>query len=92
MRTCFYFMLFLCFLFAAYPLHMYYNAPPSCAAKLTSLWSLKADCFLIGGVPEVVVVMVTCEGYLDGLAGGGWVTAGGGAAVHENRGLLSSKA
>lgn len=47
------------------------------AAKLTPLWSLKADCFLIGAVPEVVVVMVTCAGYLEGLAGHRWVKVGG---------------
>lgn len=65
---------------------MYYRAPPSSSAKLTSLWSLKADCFLIGGVPEVVVVMVTCEGYLDGLAGGGCVTVGGGKLFVKTKG------
>lgn len=29
--------------------------------QLTSIWTLQADCCLIDGVPEVVVVMVTCE-------------------------------
>lgn len=29
--------------------------------QLTPIWTLQADCFLIDGVPEVVVVMVTCE-------------------------------
>lgn len=58
------------------------------AAKLTPLWSLKADCFLIGAVPEVVVVMVTCTGYLEGLAGGRWVKVGGGRRSRKLRGAL----
>lgn len=29
--------------------------------QLTPIWTLQADCFLIDGVPEVVVVMVTWE-------------------------------
>lgn len=37
----------------------------SLSLKLTPLRSLQTDCFLIGGVPEVVVVMVTCEGHLE---------------------------
>lgn len=56
------------------------------AAKLTPLWSLKADCFLIGAVPEVVVVMVTCTGYLEGLAGGRWVKVGGGQPLKKTEG------
>lgn len=46
--------------------------------KLTPLRSLQADCFLIGRVPEVVVVMVTCKGHLEGLGGSGWARVGGG--------------
>lgn len=38
--------------------------PLSLSLLLAPLRSLQADCFLIGGVPEVVVVMVTCKGAL----------------------------
>lgn len=40
---------------------------PSLSLRLTPFWSLKADCFLIGVVPGVMVVMETCKGYLEGL-------------------------
>lgn len=40
---------------------------PPLSLRLAPFWSLKADCFLIGVVPGVMVVMETCKGYLEGL-------------------------
>lgn len=62
----------------------------SLSLKLTPLWSLQADCFLIGGVPEVVVVMVTCKGHLEELGGGGsgWARVGGGTHSRKRRAAL----
>lgn len=57
---------------------------------LTPLWTLQTDCSLIGGVPDVVVVMVTCKGHLVGLgnggSGSGWARVGGGTHSRKTEG------
>ncbi len=67
---------------------MCYSNSLSLSLKLTPLWSLQADCFLIGGVPEVAVVMVTCKGHLEGLGGGGsgWGDGGRGHPLKKTEG------
>ena len=66
-----------------YLLHMCCSTPSPPSAKLTPLWSLKADCFLIGVVLEVLVVMVTCEGHLEGLGTGGLGQGGRGQPLKK---------
>lgn len=60
--------------------------------QLTPIWTRQTDCFLIDGVPEVVVVMVTCQkkGHLENLDGGsgGWVRVGRGTHSRKTRGAL----
>lgn len=63
--------LFWCYLFSVYFSVVCYST--SLCLKPSPLWSLQADCFLIGGVPEVVVVMVTRWRDLEGWTlGKGW--------------------
>lgn len=62
------------------------SIPPSLSHRLTPFWSLKADCFLIGVVPGVMVVMETCKGHLEGLDGGCWVRVGKGYPLEKTEG------
>lgn len=81
-------MLFALYLFFTHA-PQYLSLSLSLSLKLTPLRSLQADCFLIGGVPEVVVVMVTCKGHLEGLGGGsGWTRMGGGTHSRKRRAAL----
>lgn len=59
--------LFLSILLSTYLPAECYNTSLPLSLRLTPFWSLKADCFLIGVVPGVMVVMETCKGYLEGL-------------------------
>lgn len=67
------------------------DSPPthlSPRSELQPLQTLQADCFLIGGVAEVVVVMVTCRGPLR--RSRRWL--GVGHTLKENEGHHSCKA
>lgn len=78
------------FLFALYLAFTHVQQYLSLSQAPSTLVS-QADCFLIGGVPEVVVVMVTCKGPLEGLddgSCGGWVRVGRGTHSRKPRAAL----